>query len=106
ASAADRRARSHGLAAGIWLQLACLGGGRYRSLQASDRWRAALTDWRPADDRGGHCCRLAEPHARAWPAGVRSPHVNVAAGADCARLLIRATKRPRTRRYDRSPVIG
>ena len=35
--AADRRARSHGLAAGIWLQLACLGGGRYRSLQASDR---------------------------------------------------------------------
>ena len=27
----------HGLAAGVWLQLACLGGGRYRSLQASDR---------------------------------------------------------------------
>src|SRR6202023_460542 len=37
ASAADRRARPHGLAAGIWLQLACPGGGRYRSLQASDR---------------------------------------------------------------------
>src|SRR6266446_1213222 len=37
ASAADRRARSDGLAAGIWLQLACPGGGRYRSLQASDR---------------------------------------------------------------------
>src|SRR5438132_4087248 len=36
-SAADRRARSHGLAAGIWLQLACPGGGRYRPLQASDR---------------------------------------------------------------------
>ena len=29
APAADRRARPHGLAAGIWLQLACLGGGRY-----------------------------------------------------------------------------
>ena len=26
-----------GLAAGIWLQLACPGGGRYRPLQASDR---------------------------------------------------------------------
>jgi hypothetical protein len=35
--AADRRARSHGLAAGIWLQLACPSGGRYRPLQASDR---------------------------------------------------------------------
>jgi hypothetical protein len=28
---------SHGLAAGIRLKLACLGGGRYRPLQASDR---------------------------------------------------------------------
>src|SRR4029077_15889256 len=37
APAADRRARPHGLAAGIWLQLACLGGGRYRPLQARDR---------------------------------------------------------------------
>jgi Transposase DDE domain len=37
ASAADRRARSRGLAAGIWLQLARPGGGRYRPLQASDR---------------------------------------------------------------------
>jgi MFS family permease len=37
APAADRRARPHRLAAGIWLQLACLGGGRYRPLQASDR---------------------------------------------------------------------
>src|SRR6266478_3234612 len=80
ASAADRRPRSHGLAAGIWLQLACLGGGRYRSLQASDRWRAALTDRRPADDRGNHCCRLAEPHARAWAAGVRSPRVRCRCG--------------------------
>ena len=35
--AADRRARPHGLAAGIWLQLACLNGGGYRPLQASDR---------------------------------------------------------------------
>jgi len=34
---ADRRARPHGLAAGIWLQLACLGGGGYRPLQARDR---------------------------------------------------------------------
>jgi hypothetical protein len=33
---ADRRARPHGLAAGIWLQSVCLGGGRYRPLQASD----------------------------------------------------------------------
>src|ERR1700720_632561 len=37
APAADRRARPHGLAAGIWLQLSCLGGGRYRPLQARDR---------------------------------------------------------------------
>jgi hypothetical protein len=37
APAADRRARSHGLAAGISLQLACPGGGRYRPLQARDR---------------------------------------------------------------------
>jgi transposase len=37
APAADRRARPHGLAAGICLQLACLGGGRYRPLQARDR---------------------------------------------------------------------
>ena len=49
--------------------------GRYKRVIGD-----ALTDRRPADDRGGHCCRLAEPHARAWPAGVRSPHVNVAAG--------------------------
>jgi hypothetical protein len=33
----DRQARPHDLAAGIWLQLACPGGGRYRPLQASDR---------------------------------------------------------------------
>ena len=33
----DRRARPDGLAAGIWLQSACLGRGRYRPLQASDR---------------------------------------------------------------------
>src|SRR5438128_2774079 len=78
--AADRRARSHGLAAGIWLQLACPGGGRYRPLQASDRSRAALTDRRPADDRGGHCYRLAEPHARSWPARVPSPHVKLRCG--------------------------
>src|SRR6266404_1096397 len=37
-------------------------------------------DRRPADDRGGHCCRLAEPHARAWPAGVRSPRVKCRCG--------------------------
>jgi hypothetical protein len=38
----------------------------------------------------GHCCRLAEPHAGARAAGVRSPHINVEVGADFARLLIRA----------------
>src|SRR5438309_1838524 len=37
APAADRRAGPHELAAGIWLQLACLDGGRYRPLQTSDR---------------------------------------------------------------------
>jgi len=34
----------------------------------------------PRDNRGGHCCRLAEPHARSWPAGVRSPHVKCRCG--------------------------
>src|SRR5467141_2203834 len=46
APAADRRARSHGLAAGIRLQLACPGGGRYRPLQASDigRYKRVIGD--------------------------------------------------------------
>ena len=38
-----------------------------------------LADRRAADDRGGHCCRLAEPHAGAWAAEVRSPHMKRAA---------------------------
>src|ERR1700730_6983625 len=80
ASAADRRARSDGLAAGIWLQLACPGGGRYRPLQERDRGRAALTDQRAAVDRGGHCCRLAKSHARARAARVPSSLINANAG--------------------------
>jgi ATP-dependent DNA ligase len=32
---------------------------------------------RATNDRGGHCSRFAEPHARARAAGVRSPHMKV-----------------------------
>ena len=37
-----RGARPHGLAEGVRVQLACLGGGRYRAFQAGHRRRAAL----------------------------------------------------------------
>ena len=70
---------SHGLAAGIRLKLGALVEadiGRYKRV-IGDALRSR-TEGRQTTE-GGHCCRLAKPHARAWPAGVRSPHVNVAA---------------------------
>src|SRR6202011_5846937 len=40
---------------------------------------------RQGTDRASHCCRVTEPHAGAWAAGVRSPEMKVDAGADFAR---------------------
>ena len=50
--------------------------GRYKRV-IGDALRADRT---AADDRGGHCCRLTEPHAGAWAAGVHSPLMKVDAG--------------------------
>jgi hypothetical protein len=56
-------------------------GYNWRALVEADIGRykrvIALTDRRAADHRGGHCCRLAEPHAGAWVAAVRSPHMRL-----------------------------
>ena len=53
--AGHRRARPHGLAEGIRLQLARLGRGGHLPLQAGDRRCAALAHGRASGDRGGHC---------------------------------------------------
>src|SRR3954454_15328610 len=68
-----RRARPHGLAAGVGIQLACSGGGRYRALEMRYWRRAAFTNGWATGDRSGHRGRRAEPNAGAGTPGVR-PH--------------------------------
>ena len=59
-------------------------GYNWRALVEADigRYKRVIGDAnrRAADDRGGDCCRFAEPHAGAWAAGVRSSHMKVDAG--------------------------
>ncbi|CAA9355921.1 MAG: hypothetical protein AVDCRST_MAG40-3168, partial [uncultured Gemmatimonadaceae bacterium] len=71
--AGHRRARPHGLAAGVGVQLASSRGVRRLQMEARPRRRAALTDGRASANRGGHRRRRAEPHARPRTPGVR-PH--------------------------------
>src|SRR4051794_9872419 len=68
-----RRARPHGLAAGVGIQLACSGGGRYRALEMRYWRRAALADGGATSDRGSHRHQCSEPHVGLRAPGVR-PH--------------------------------
>src|SRR3954454_22276878 len=68
-----RRARPHGLAAGVGIQLACSGGGRYRALEMRYWRRATLPNGQASGDRSGHRGRRAEPNAGSGTPGVR-PH--------------------------------
>src|SRR4051794_25125156 len=72
-SAMYRRARPHGLAAGVGIQLACSGGGRYRALERRYWRRAALADGGATSDRGSHRHQCSEPHVGLRAPGVR-PH--------------------------------
>src|SRR3954451_5010227 len=68
-----RRARPHGLAAGVGIQLACSGGGRYRALEMRYWRRAVLADGGATSDRGSHRHQCSEPHVGLRAPGVR-PH--------------------------------
>src|SRR5215213_5999800 len=73
ASTMHRRARSHGLAESLRLQLARSRGVRYLTLEARHRRWAPFANGRATGDRGSHRSRRAEPNAGARAPGVR-PH--------------------------------
>src|SRR3954452_13022806 len=68
-----RRARPHGLAEGLRVQLARPGGGRYLALEARHRRGGAVANGWATGERGGDRRRRAEPNAGAGTPGV-CPH--------------------------------
>src|SRR5207253_185907 len=73
AFASDCRTWPHGLAENRRVQLACLGGSRYRPLETGHRSCAALANRQASSNRSGTRCQRPQPHAGAGTPELR-PH--------------------------------
>ena len=78
------RERPDGVAEGVRLQHAQPGRGRHRALQAGDRRRAALSQRRPSDDRGGRRCPGPEPMLELRTPDLRPHRMKIHIGGDPA----------------------
>jgi Transposase DDE domain len=100
-STMHRRARPHGLAAGIGVRLARSRGVRYLALEARPRRWAPFANGRATGERGGHRGQRSEPNAGAGTPGVRPHRITQNTGrAQCAHTADpcnKAARRPSCR---------